>query len=273
MRGLEVALLAGAGLMLAACAGPVVLGINLGTASTVGSLAATAATGRGLGEHAVSALAEKDCRLIEPVFREDRKFCEEYDSPARKEDFKGLADLFDKPEDQRATMMAQVSPQAGGDIVVDKPETETTAARAVEAVEVAPVTGVTEAPPTAPAIPASHAAMPSRTKLPAAPPAPKAKPAAERAIAAAGTATAAAAAGPFSVRVGTYANAANAEAFARRLRADGYQAQVSRLRGDAKKFMSVVHITGFRDAAAAERAAAAVAREHDTQPKVVLTRA
>ena len=264
MRGLEVALLAGAGLMLAACAGPVILGINLGTASTVGSLASTAMTGRGLGEHAVSALAEKDCRLIEPVFREDRKFCEEYDSPARKEDFNGLADLFDKPQEQPATMLAEVAPQAAGDIVVDKSESETTAARAVDAVEVEPVAGIATAPATLPAVPAGQVKSQPAAKVAAAPPPPKAKPVAERTVVASG---------PFSVRVGTYANAANAEAFARKLRADGYQAQVSRVRGEGKKSLSVVHITGFRDAAAAERAAAALAREHDTQPKVILTRA
>ena len=119
-------------------------------------------------------------------------------------------------------------------------------------------------PPTAPAASAGQTVAPTKAKVAAAPPPPKAKPVAERTVVASG---------PFSVRVGTYANAANAEAFARKLRAEGYQAQITRMRGGGKKFLSVVHITGFRDAAAAERAAAAVAREHDTQPKVVLTRA
>ena len=264
MEAHRLAVLAVAGLMLGACAGPVVLGINLGTASTVGSLASTAVTGRGLGEHAVSALAEKDCRLIEPVFRQDRKFCEEYDSPARKEDFNGLADLFDKQKEAPPTMLAEVAPQAGGDIETDKPETETTAARAVDAVAIEPLPDIAEAPPTAPATPLGHTKSLSKSQVTAAPPAPKAKPAAERAVAAAG---------PFSVQVGTYANPALAEAFARKLQGDGYQPRISRTRGDGKKFWSVVHITGFRDAAAAERAAAAIAREHDAQPKVVLTRA
>lgn len=262
MRGLKLTLLAGTGLLLGGCAGPVVLGINLGTASTVGSLASTAATGRGLGEHAVSALAEKDCRLIEPIFREDRKFCEEYDSPARKEDFNGVADLFEKPQEAPPTMLAEVSPQAGADIVVDKPEGDTAAARAVEAVAIEPVLHVAVAAPTVPAAPAELAKPVRRASVAAAPPPPKAKPAAEIA-----------ATGPYSLQVGSYANPAMAESFARKLRADGYQTRVSRARGQGKKLWSVVHITGFRDAAAAERAAAAIAREHDAQPKVILTRA
>lgn len=248
MRGHRVALLAGAGLMLCACAGPVVLGINLGTASTIGSLASTAVTGRGLGEHAVSALAEKDCRLIEPIFRDDRQFCEPYDSPARKEDFNGLAELFEAERAAPATMVASVAPPAGNDIAVERPEAEITAARPVDAVAVEPLPRPATAPP---------------RKAMSAPPVPRAKPAPERALAS----------GPFAVQVGTFAQAGNAEALARKLRAEGYQARVSRVRGDGRRTWSVIHIIGFRDAAAAERAAAAVAREHDTEPGLILTRA
>lgn len=262
MKGLRLTLLASAGLGLAACAGPVVLGINIGTATTIGSVASTAATGKGLGEHAVSAVVEKDCRLIESIVRKEREFCEEYGSPAQKEDFTGVASWFEPPEEAPPTMLAEVSPAAGADIAVDRPEAETAAARAVEAVTIEPVPTVAIAPPTTPALPADQAVPARRTSLAAAPPPPKAKPAAEIA-----------ATGPFSVQVGSYANPAMAESFARKLRADGYRIQVSRTRGQGRKMWTVVHITGFRDAAAAERAAAAIAREHDAQPRVILTRA
>lgn len=261
MKAYRLALLAGVGVMLAACAGPVVLGINLGTVSTVGSLASTAATGRGLGEHAVSALADQDCRFIEPLFRDDRDFCEPYDSPARKDDFKGVAEFFEARPEEQPTMVADAAPQAGTEVAAGDPEAAP-ATRAVETVPLEPIVVATAAPPPAAAVTPVREGS-ARAQIAVAPP-PKAKPAAERI---------APATGPYSVRVGSYANATNAEAFARKLRSQGYQTRVSRVRGQGKKMWSVVHITGFRDAVAAERAAAAIARDHDAQPMVVATRA
>jgi cell division septation protein DedD len=258
MNGNRMALLGGACLLLGACAGPVVLGINVGTVATVGSVASTATTGKGLGEHAVSAVLEKDCRLIETLVRKDREFCEEYGSPAQKEDFTGIASWFEPQEPAPPTMLATTAPQGGSDITAETPATVSASQRAVETMPLEPTAvAVLESPP---APPVASAPV---VRTAAAPPAPRPKPAAERAVAD----------GRFAVQVGTFAEAGNAEAFARKLRAGGYKARVTQVRGDGRKTLSVIHITGFRDAAAAERAAAAVARDHDTGPALVLTRA
>jgi hypothetical protein len=259
MRGYRIALLSGVALLLGACAGPVILGINIGTLSTIGSIASTAATGKGLGEHAVSAIADEDCRFIEPLFRDDRKFCEPEDSPARKDDFNGLVDLFDKGNEAPTTMVAAAEP--GVDGAVEAPP----AAIAVDrGIEIAPLAAPVSAEPAIAEAPIVLAKPPAPVRLAAAPPAPRPKPAAEPVTAAGGR---------YTVRVGSYANARFAAAFARKLRSEGYQVQVSQMRGEGPRFWSVVHITGFGDAATAERAARTIARENDTRPGLVLTQA
>ena len=78
-------------LMLGGCAGP------MAGAFMVASLASTAATGKGLSEHALSAATDKDCNILESLLRKDRQLCEEPGSPATKNDFKGLLGGEDEP--------------------------------------------------------------------------------------------------------------------------------------------------------------------------------
>lgn len=73
-----------ASLLLGGCAGPIA------GALMVASLASTAATGKGLSEHALSAAIGKDCNVLESVLQKERQLCEEPGSPATKNDFKGL---------------------------------------------------------------------------------------------------------------------------------------------------------------------------------------
>lgn len=245
-------LLAGTSLLLAGCAGPVILGINLGTASTVGSVISTAATGKGLGEHALSAATEKDCAIIEGAFRSDRKFCEERGAEATKSDFKGLAVLFeDKPQPASATMLAE-APAEKSDITLAEAQAVTTETRGVEAVTLEPVT--TAIVQTAAAPPPAKVEKHTPVRVAAAPPAPRPKPAAAE--------------GPYLVQVGTFAKPASAATLVKQLRDAGYQASHS-----GRKGMTVVRVKGFNDAGAASAAAARIGKTWRTEPTVVDSRA
>jgi len=81
--------------LLSGCAGPVFAGMTLSEFGFITSAFSTAATGKGLGEHAMDAATGRDCRLIEGLAREDRKLCERKTSPALEKDWKGLASLAD----------------------------------------------------------------------------------------------------------------------------------------------------------------------------------
>ncbi|HAH10786.1 MAG TPA: hypothetical protein DCL54_13425 [Alphaproteobacteria bacterium] len=59
-------------------------------ASTVVGLISTVATGKGLGDHLLSALTGEDCNLGEGLTREDRDVCEAEGAPATAQDFKGV---------------------------------------------------------------------------------------------------------------------------------------------------------------------------------------
>lgn len=94
-------------LMLAAglsgCAGTIVAGLTLSELLTAGSIGSTLITGKGLGEHAMDMATGKDCRIIEGAFRADRDICEEKNSVATEDDFKGLVALVEerKPSFER----------------------------------------------------------------------------------------------------------------------------------------------------------------------------
>jgi len=244
-------LLAGTSLLLGACAGPVILGINLGTASTMGSVISTAATGKGLGEHALSAITEKDCAIIEGTLRSDRKVCEVPGSEATKSDFKGIATLFDdKREAAPATMLAEGAAEpAPGQTATSafEPPVTSAEARQVESMELA-----------APASPATEAApprieRPTIVRVAAAPPAPRPKPAAND--------------GAYSVQVGAFSKPALAAVLVRQLRDAGYHASHVSRRG-----MTVVKVGGFADAPAAEAAASRIGRAWRTEPMILASR-
>jgi len=81
--------------VLSGCALPLITGLTVTELSVAGSLVSTAATGKGLSEHAMDAATGKDCRIIDSMVREDRKLCEPRDSPALEKDWKGLASIAD----------------------------------------------------------------------------------------------------------------------------------------------------------------------------------
>ena len=82
---------------LSGCGIPLIAGMTLAELSTGGSLISMAATGKGLGEHAMDAATGRDCRIFESIVRDDRKVCEPDDSLALEKDWKGLASIDGEP--------------------------------------------------------------------------------------------------------------------------------------------------------------------------------
>lgn len=82
---------------LSGCGAPLFAGLTLAELSTAGTLISTAATGKGLGEHAMDAATGRDCRVIDAMVRDDRKLCERKNSPALNKDWKGLASIDGEP--------------------------------------------------------------------------------------------------------------------------------------------------------------------------------
>lgn len=83
---------------LSGCGAPLFAGMTFAELTTAGSLISTAATGKGLGEHAMDAATGRDCRIIDAMVRDDRRLCERKNSPALEKDWKGLASLDGKPD-------------------------------------------------------------------------------------------------------------------------------------------------------------------------------
>lgn len=84
-------------LALSGCGIPLIAGMTLAELSTAGSLVSTAATGKGLSEHAMDAATGRDCRIFESMVRADRKLCERKNSLALEKDWKGLASIDSGP--------------------------------------------------------------------------------------------------------------------------------------------------------------------------------
>jgi hypothetical protein len=68
--------------------------MTLGTFSTIVDGVVSLLSGKSLEEHALSYILGKDCNLTESVLRKDRKFCEEPDSLATRDDFHGILANF-----------------------------------------------------------------------------------------------------------------------------------------------------------------------------------
>jgi hypothetical protein len=82
---------------LSGCSAPIFAGLTFAELTTAGSLVSTAATGKGLSEHAMDAATGRDCRIFEAMVRDDRRLCERKNSLALEKDWKGLASLDGKP--------------------------------------------------------------------------------------------------------------------------------------------------------------------------------
>ena len=82
---------------LSGCSAPIFASLTFAELTTAGSLISTAATGKGLGEHAMDAATGRDCRIFEAMVRDDRRLCERKSSFALEKDWKGLASLDAEP--------------------------------------------------------------------------------------------------------------------------------------------------------------------------------
>ncbi|MBE9557302.1 MAG: hypothetical protein IMF08_10640 [Proteobacteria bacterium] len=96
-RIISVALPLFCALALSGCGLPLLAGMTLVELSTAGSVISTAATGKGLSEHAMDVATGRDCRIIDSMVRADRKLCERRNSPALNKDWKGLASIDGEP--------------------------------------------------------------------------------------------------------------------------------------------------------------------------------
>jgi hypothetical protein len=110
----SAALLLAIATLLSGCSTPLFAGLTLGEIGLFGSLFSTAATGKGLGEHAMDVATGDDCRVLEGLARDDRKICERDDSPPTANDWKGLASLAGDPVPPDAGA-PRWEPRDGGD--------------------------------------------------------------------------------------------------------------------------------------------------------------
>lgn len=99
------------GLALSGCAAPIIGALTLGQLTTIAGLVSTATTGKGLSDHALSFLTGKDCNLTEAILRKARKLCEERDSVATKDDFKGVFVAFGGKDSEPLDRMARARQQ------------------------------------------------------------------------------------------------------------------------------------------------------------------
>jgi len=97
------------------CSAPIFAGLTVGEFSLAASLVSTAATGKGLGEHAMDAATGRDCRVLEGLAREDRKVCERQDSPVLEDDWQGLAGLADEAGPSAHAGVWDTAPRDGRD--------------------------------------------------------------------------------------------------------------------------------------------------------------
>lgn len=99
----------------------VVAGIPLSQLSTAVGIASFAVTGKGLGEHGLDVVTGKDCRLLDSLMRDERELCEERNSPATQEDFRGVIvwleeQVEDAPRPAKVMVAATERQLAGGPI-------------------------------------------------------------------------------------------------------------------------------------------------------------
>lgn len=99
------------GLALSGCAAPIIGALTFGQLTTIAGLVSTATTGKGLSDHALSLITGKDCNLTEAILRKARKLCEEKDSVATKDDFKGVFVAFGGKESEPLDRMARARQQ------------------------------------------------------------------------------------------------------------------------------------------------------------------
>lgn len=103
------------------CLQLVVAGIPLSQISTAVGVASLATTGKGLAEHGLDVVTGKDCRLLDSLMRDERELCEERNSPATQEDFRGVfawleEQAEDAPRPPKVMVAATERQLAGGPV-------------------------------------------------------------------------------------------------------------------------------------------------------------
>src|ERR1051326_6532794 len=99
------------GLVLSGCAAPIIGSLTLSQLSMIAGLVSTASTRKGLSDHALSLITGKDCNLTEAILHKARKLCEEKDSVATKDDFKGVFVAFGGKDSEPLDRMARARQQ------------------------------------------------------------------------------------------------------------------------------------------------------------------
>ena len=166
---------------LSGCATAVIGGITIGEISAAAGIASVSTTGKGLQDHALSAVTGQDCRLLEGIIRRNRHVCEEPGSPATEDDFRGVvAMLRGGPEETDADPNAVPEVIYAGTASSDAPllartERQTRATTIEDLIEAEPVQLA------APSVPATRlpaaATLPTASEWASAQPAPRLIPA------------------------------------------------------------------------------------------------
>lgn len=94
---------------LSGCAAPVMGALTAGEVLSLAGLGSAIMTGRDLGEHALSLVTGKDCRVLETLLRDGRSFCETPGSAASRDDFPGVIALLGEEAKPGETEIAAAS--------------------------------------------------------------------------------------------------------------------------------------------------------------------
>lgn len=117
-------------------------GIAASKLVTAAGLVSLATTGKGLADHALDLITQKDCRILDGLLREERSICEPHGSLATLKDFRGLIHLGEQEQEilaetsrydthNRLTLeLSNVSGRSAGDVTGnDRPNPVVRAAR------------------------------------------------------------------------------------------------------------------------------------------------
>ncbi len=107
-RIFPLAALAIAALALSGCGTVVIGSITLGQISAAAGVASVGTTGKGLQDHALSAVTGRDCRVLEGIVRRGRRICEEVGSPATENDFRGVLVMLNGTGEETSSSAPEV---------------------------------------------------------------------------------------------------------------------------------------------------------------------
>lgn len=164
---------------LSGCATAVIGGITIGEISAAAGIASVGTTGKGLQDHALSAVTGQDCRLLEGIIRRNRHVCEEPGSSATENDFRGIVVMLrggpEETEDQAAPEVLYAGLASDEPPALARTERQTRATTIEDLIEAEPVQLAAPSVPTT-RLPAA-ATLPTASEWASAQPAPRLIPA------------------------------------------------------------------------------------------------